>query len=623
MERHRFRRERVIPKLSVLVLVVAAGFVGLYSGCSGDAPTDVEVVTPKIMSLSETVLSTGDTLVITGTDFATPATGNVVVFNNALASVAPFSAAGETLAVVVPANANSGPLYVKSKGVQSNSVVVEVERGVGDVWVVGGVPAYEFKVPIVTGSDEYLIVAESATSTGQSFVFQVTPDTSSVYPAPARFPSSGGTGTVDLGLSFETAAREEAIEYLRTHGMGRPGVIPRAPAGPPAATRQFFVVKPLPECCALTPRPANCRQCSYIDPANFTTVTATLVYETDHALIYADVDQPEGSFEPADYEALALQFEIQIYPTNTTAFGLPTPIDGNNKIVILFTPRVNLLTAPGTAVSGFISGFVLVNDFAPGIFPQGTSNGINVFYSMVPDPSGEYGNFFPKAWLESENVVPGTLAHEFEHMISIGYRYLVLGGGTNPAYIQQTWLEEGMAHMAEDLNNMDSQNIRRADLYLAEPFGHSLFGNAEADPKDTLEQRGGIFLFLRYLGDRYGEKIFKTIVQYRAVGIASIENVTKTSFHSSVGDYLAALYLSDRGITSDTRYRFTSFNIQNDFGDLLVTDRIVQQGAINETVRSAAGNFFRVTGAEPPAINIRVSTPSSSARVRLVVVKTQ
>jgi len=595
--------------LSVLLLLcaVAGGVLGLSSCGSDESPTDVEVKTPKITSLSDTVLTPGDTLVIDGTNFATPASSNTVIFNNTLAASSPISATSVRLRTVVPANSASGAMRVVSKGVASNSVAVEIERGVGDVWVMGGSSSYTFKVPIPTGSEQYLIVPESATSSGSSFSFQVTPENTTVYPAPPLVSAPEPRGTVDLGVSFESSIRDEALDYLRTHGAGRQAVVQRAPAGPAPTTDEFFVLK--------------CTGCSVYSPSSFDTVTADLKYEGSSAWIYEDVNSPAGGFTQEDYAALGAQWDNAIFPTDTTAFGPPTDIDNNQKTIILFTPVVNDLTPDGQAINGFIGGFTLVTDLAPNVFPSGTSNAGEIFYLMVPDPDEIYGNPFSKELVES--VAPGILAHEFEHMISIGYRYLVLGGGTNPSYIQETWLEEGMAHMAEDLNGMDAQNIRRANLYLAASYAHSLLGNLELRPNvDTLQQRGAVFLFLRYLADQLGEQIFRTLVEYNATGVSSIEHVSQKNFYTSVGDFLAALYLSDRGITSDTRYEFTSFDMQNDFESLLVDDRSATGGAFAGTVRSSAGRYYRITGADTPALEVRVST-SSSSKLRVIVVRVQ
>ena len=603
LRRHLDRR---FNRCAVALLAAAAALVA--ASCGSDDSTDVQVVVPKIASLSDSSLAVGDTLDIAGSKFATPATSNTVFFNNTLANVAPFSATETFMRVVVPAYANTGALYVTSKGVKSNSVPTEIERGVGDVWVVGGGTVLDIKIPMAAGTEEYVIAAESATPSGARFTFQVAPETTSVYPAPPASPPRETYGTVDAAIEFEGRVRGEAIDYLNTHGVGKQGVVYKAPSAAPPQTEQFYVLK--------------CATCSIATPSSFALVTATLQYEGTHALIYADDNQPTGSFTQVEYEAFGAQFDNQIYPTDVAAFGAPTDIDANGKVIILFTPVVNDLTGDGSAVYGFISGFFLVSDLAPGVFPAGTSNGAEIFYAMVPDPNAEYGNAFAKALVEG--VVPGTLAHEFEHMISTGYRYVILGAGTNPQYIQETWLEEGMAHMAEDLNNMDGQNILRGSLFLEGPYLHSLLGNAELRPYnvDTLEQRGGIFLFLRYLGDQLGNQIFRTMVRSPQVGIATVEKVTGVEFYASVADYLAALYLSDRGITTDPRYEYTSFDLQNDFDPLLVASHAATAGGFNGEVRSATGSFYRITGGEAPAVRVRI-TSSSTARLRAVLVRVQ
>jgi hypothetical protein len=487
-------------------------------------------------------------------------------------------------------------------------VTVLIERGVGDVWVMGGGSVVEFKVPVATGTEEYLIVPESATSTGVNYTFQVTPDTASVYPAPPNVAASLRLGTVDRAIQFEASVREQAYEYIRTHGPRKGGPRPQAASAAPAQSAQFYVL--------------GCTSCSSTVPASYDTVTATLQYTGTHVLIYSDDNQPTGAFTPAEYAAFGAQFDADpdgIYARDTQYFGDPTDIDANGRVIVLFTPVVNDLTPDGAASGGYIGGFFLLNDLGPDLFPAGTSNGAEIFYTLVPDPNGEYGNVFSKT--QVQGVVPGILAHEFEHMISLGYRFVVLGNGSQFNYLQQTWLEEGMAHMAEDLNNMDSQNIGRGSLFLDEVHMHSLLGNSEIRPYvDTLEQRGGIFLFLRYLGDQLGEDIFLTMAQGPEIGTATVQKVTEREFYSSVADFLAALYLDGPTVPNDPVYEYMSFDIQSDFGPLFVTDRDAQSGVFTGGVRSATGRFFRVTGAEPPALEIRV-TSSSSSQMRVIVVR--
>lgn len=575
-----------------------AAFLALCS-CSSEGDNGTEPPppppTPSIVSLSAIVLSPGDTLVIEGENFSATLSANRVAFNNPLANPLPFFATAESLAVVVPQWANSGPMRVTSNGVTSDPVSVEILRNIGDVWVVGVGANTELKLPD-SGSEEYVLIVHSTSTAGTAnYSYSVNPDTTSIYPsAPMGEPSPG---TVTLPLEFEQSIRRQAIEFMQEHAGGvRPLDKPKASAAP-ASTVYFWVLR--------------CTNCSTSNPNNYVRVTATLRYSGTNALIYADVTQPSSSFTQADYDAFGLQFDSQIFPTDTTYFGRPTDIDGDGRVAILFSPRVNDLTPNGTANQGFITGFFLVNDLAPNFFPQ-TSYGGEIFYAMVPDPNGEYGNAFSKPLVTS--IIPGTLAHEFEHMISFGYRFVTIGRGTSFALTQVTWLEEGMAHIAEDLNGLTSSNNGRITLYLLDPGNVSLFGS------DTLEQRGGIFLFLRYLGDQLGNGIFKPIVRSACIGRPCVENVTSVGFFTSVADYLATLYLDDRSLSTDPKYEYTS-NV--DLGTLLfaIQARDVASGGFIGDVRAAAGDFYEMTGIPSPATHFKVSG-SSGASLRIVIVRT-
>jgi hypothetical protein len=441
-----------------------------------------------------------------------------------------------------------------------------------------------------------LIVHSASTIGTANYAYSVNPETTSVFPSAPAEPAS--SGTVTFPLEFEQSIRRQAIEYMEQYA----GVVPplkMAQAQPtPAAALDFWVLR--------------CTDCSTASPSSYVRVSANLVYTGANVLIYADVNQPTGSFVQADYDAYGSQFDLQTFPTDTTYFGRPSDIDGNGKVIILFTPRVNDLTPNGQAGQGIITGFFLVNDLAPNYFPQ-TSNAAEMFYAMVPDPNGEWGNSFSKAIVDG--FVPSTLAHEFEHMISFGYRFVVVGGSSNFSYFQQTWLEEGMAHVAEDLNGFTQSNANRASLYyLPDPGNISLMG------PDTLGQRGGIFLFLRYLGDQFGNSIYKTMTRNTRVGRSSVEQVTGVNFFTSVAECLAALYLDDRGLATDPKYEFTS---SVDLSALLlaIKPRDVASGGFSGSVRAAAGDFYEMTGIPTPATTFTV-TGSSGAVLRIVIIRT-
>ncbi|MCK5406982.1 MAG: hypothetical protein KAJ37_05995, partial [Candidatus Krumholzibacteria bacterium] len=450
-------------------------------------------------------------------------------------------------------------------------------------------------LPGAGAGEEYLLIPYSASTSGAAnYFYTVTPGTTSVYPAPPAMSAGSAAGTVTFPMEFELSIREQAIDYIQRHaGDVRP--LERAARATAAAPmRKFNVLK--------------CASCSTSNPANYNQVTANLVYSGNNTLLYADIDQPNGSFTQTDYDELGLQFDTQTYDTTTHYFGSPSDIGDAGKVVILFTPQVNELTGDDTAHLGFISGFFLVNDLAPNFFPS-TSNGTEMFYAMVPDPNNERGNTFPKSLVKG--LMPATLAHEFEHMISFGFRFVTAGSGTSFTFTQLTWLEEGMAHMCEDLNGFTTSNQNRVNWYLPDPGAVSLMGG------DSLEQRGGIFLFLRYLGDQLGEDIFKPMTQSTCKGIPCVENATGTDYFTSVADYFATLFLDGAGVTLDPKYHYTSI-VNLTLLANAIESRSVSEGMFSSWVRGAGADYYDMSGIQTPATNFRVT-----GGVRVIVARTR
>lgn len=598
----------ILPAALLRAFLIVPVLASLLS-CAKDDPVVEKLVIPVVFSLSNTELSPGDTLTIVGEKFATPASNNRVVFNNELATPRPFYATAESILVEIPTNATTGPMYVTSLGVRSNETVLEIVHGVGDVWVVGE-GSFGYKAKVTGGNAEFLLIPHSASGTSGTLPYTITTGDAQTYPSGPQV-SSRGVGTVTRQLQFEAETREAAYEYIERYGRGRKLDLPKQlrTTEAPAVTEDFLVYQ------------GNTFGDFSANPMNFVTVTAALQYDGRRALVYADNANPAGGFTPAQYEAFGVQFDDMIFPTDSMFFGEPTDIDGDNKVVILFTGAVNEITPDGKAqTEGFVSGFFLLNDLLPGVFKAGTSNAREIFYVMVPDPGGVLGNPFSQTLVS--DVIPGTLAHEFEHMVSDGYRVLIFGGGTNIAFRQDLWLEEGMAHMAEDLNGFDRQNLLRGALYLDDPGAVPMISGG-----DTLERRGGTFLLLRYLGDRYGDHIYRQILQSTCRGTTCIDNVTGRGFFAGFADFLAALYLDDRGITSDPRYEFTSLNIQNDFLNLVPPRRLLvlvrtAGDVINDNLKGTSGDFFLLSGAQQPALDIQMSA-ADNHKIRIVIVRTQ
>jgi hypothetical protein len=593
------RRWARLAALAVAALAAAA----IVAGCEKKTTEPEPPPVPTVTGYDQSTVLTGDTLVIAGADFLTPESMNQVRFANPAAVATPFAATTDTLRVVVHQNATTGPVSVTVEGQPVAGVgpaltISDNVRGVAEVWVYGGISEPNaLTLPYPTGSAEYLVIPH-ATNPSRPYneIYAYSVATTDVAPSPAPAPA-GVAGTMTIREAFERHRHEEA-QALGARVKVRPeaAFAPRSAAAPQQEP-QFYVLKTTTGSTAL--------------PSSYQQVTAELRHTGAFCLIYTDVDTlSSGNLTHAHLKNIADVFDAQIRPSNATHFGTESDVDGNGKVIILVTPVVNRLTPPSS--SGFIAGFFLSIDlYAPGQggVLAGTTNHAEIFYLLAADPSATWGNKHETADVADENI--RTTAHEYEHLISFSHRLFQQG-----STFQITWLEEGMAHMAEDLLGWNQSNVNRANLYLADPGGMTLEHNWA-----PLEQRGGIYLFLRYLGDRFGTAIYKSILQSRCVGRPCIEAITGEDFYQTVADFLATLYLSGKGINATNKYNYQSIDLNN-FTAVPIASHDVGDPAVNGTVWRAGGDFYLF--ANPTTSTGRfVFDASANARLRAVIVRTQ
>jgi hypothetical protein len=587
-----------------VALGVAALAVSLVS-CSKNSPTqETPANTPVVSGVSATVVSPGDTLEITGSDFATPASQNQVTFTNPLGVSKPFSGSSTTLRVVVDQDATTGPVSVTASGLTGKGPSVEVRRGIGDFFVFGGLGSSQvLSLPNPTATTKYLVIPH-ATNASLPYSEDVSYEISTQNTVATASAATAGNAAValDPNEAFEAWRWEQTREVIeRAGGPGRfsqptsqPGV--RSVALEIQQTRQFYVL--------------NTTTGSVISPSSYDRVTAQLRYTGTKCLVYSDVDTfATGNFSGADLRGIGAAFDDSISATDVNYFGPYSDIDNNGKAIILITPVVNRLTPSGSG--GFIAGFFLSVDLlSPPNVPANVTNQAEIFYLLAADPSGQTGNTFPIDFTRNENI--GTTAHELQHMISFSWRIFHEGGVT-----QETWLEEGMAHMAEDLNGIKNANISRANIYLNAPGDISLEHNTA-----PLAQRGGIFLFLRLMADRYGTGILKQIVQSQNTGRASVQAVTGQNFYDLVAQFLAALYLSGKGITADPRFNYTSIDL-TDFNPVSVANRVSGGPVVAGNVRRATGDFYLFSGVLSSDSKFTFTDDLGTGRLRQAIVRVQ
>lgn len=381
-----------------------------------------------------------------------------------------------------------------------------------------------------------------------------------------------------------------------------------------------------------------------------------VVAETDNAIIVEDIAAPANGFSAADYQEIAQEFETNVYPTVTANFGTPTDIDGNGKVYIFYTNAVNELTDPGE--DSYIGGFFYARDLFPSQDTTGfqgcpASNVAEIFYMLVPDPTGEINENQRTADFV-RRVTIGTLAHEFEHLINASRRLYVNDAvRQDGSWAEVAWLDEGLAHIAEELvfyadagmapesnitgsddtdggaqidtdaereafNEFQISNFIRFNNYLLTTEDATFFGL-----NDDLETRGSTWSFLRYAADRSTASpqtpIWHQLVRDATTfGFTNLEGPFGQNVETWMTDWAIAHYTDDL-VTTDAVYRHPSWDFRYVLGQA-IQDSNGNPVGFDLTTRSLVATdtlAFTVNGGG--AAYIEFAVPASTTAELVVV----
>jgi hypothetical protein len=319
--------------------------------------------------------------------------------------------------------------------------------------------------------------------------------------------------------------------------------------------------------------------------------TARVAAIGSRSMIVADTANPTGGYTDAEYQSIAVTFDTLVDAVDRRNFGDPTDIDGNGHVVLFFTSAVNALTPRNSG--SFVGGFFDSRDLFPlrrtGNVPAcATSNVGELFYLLVPDPGGMInGNRFSKSFVTTLTLA--TTAHEYEHLINASRRLYVNAAAED---FEEPWLDEGLAHVAEELlfyarsglgprRNIDAATLRsspsilntfsddavanfdRLGLFLAAPSRNSPYAD-----NDSLETRGATWSFLRYATDQRAttaqETIWRALVGSPTTGLANLQQVFGGDLPSLFRDWATSLLMDDVAGASP-QYQMLSWNLRSVF----------------------------------------------------------
>jgi len=490
------------------------------------------------------------------------------------------------------------------------------------------------------GGDEYLVMPWYGTAKGSSTIpievtgngLVATTTSPSRIPLASRLVVSGQTAApIPRNLTFERAIR----------ALGQRAVMPMA-SGARAEMRRR----------ALTPNfSAGPTYLSVGDLVRLNTntepctspilATGRVIATSARAIIVADTTNPPGGFSDADYARFAVAYDTLIAPVEDAAFGTPTDLDANGKVIVFFTRFVNSLTAAGA--SSFVGGYFHPRDLLPQIYAGQwycpASNEREMIYMPVPDPTGTVnGNKFSVGFIDSLTI--GTLAHENQHLVNFGRRLYVNGASVD----EEPWLNEGLSDIAQELvfyraaglaprQNIGAEhfgtqpfdglfsmymapNFGRLAVFLQQPQSYSPFSSNDQDGT-----YGASWSFLRYAADHQGSSdgdVWLRLVNSQLAGLDNLSSVFGSNLGPMLNAWLVSLYTDDATSGVDPMYVEPSWNFRSAYPALPVSAQpypllgavgVLEDGqAQTVSLSGGASTYFRFSIASGNEAAIRLTT---------------
>ncbi|MDB4917448.1 MAG: Peptidase hyicolysin [Gemmatimonadetes bacterium] len=376
------------------------------------------------------------------------------------------------------------------------------------------------------------------------------------------------------------------------------------------------------------------------------------------SIVLADTLNPAG-FSDADYQKFATRFDTLVYPLDVGAFGAPSDLDGNGKVAIVFTRTVNELV---NSTSGYyVGGFFNPRDLFPKVAASSIDNcaGSNegeMFYMVVPAPDGINGVVHTVGQVDS--ITTGILAHEFQHLINAGRRFYI---NTDAQDFEQTWLNEGLSHVAEELlyyresglaprSNLTDSLIRiinrptygnwkddaSANFSRLLDFVEAPTSNSPYADNDDLATRGATWSFLRYAADRLGAtdgSIWKKFGNSTLEGFETLNFVFGTDATPLFRDWNVANFTDDLGVAVDPNFTHKSWNYRDIFTNTflniprypLAVNTLADNGKVNLTVLGGSAGYvrFSVPAGKEGLLTFTSGGGLPSGQFQYVVVRTK
>jgi hypothetical protein len=259
----------------------------------------------------------------------------------------------------------------------------------------------------------------------------------------------------------------------------------------------------------------------YSEP--WVTINATCRAISDHAYFF--VEDGYESNVSTNLSGYATAFD-SIYSVNHDKFGEENDVDGNGKVVVLFSHYIT---------QGVLGYFYSIDKYPKSTYTY--SNTSDIFYITADTQyQGDY--------------VLGTLAHEFQHMIYFDQHY------NRSVPSTYAWLNEALSQAAEYYNGYTSNHLAWIRSFLTSDWPSLSLTYWTSD------NYGYGAVFIRYLIDQYGGAITKNLCSTDKIGIAAVESATGDDFNTIFHNFSRAIVLSGTGVSSSASDNYSTLDLR-------------------------------------------------------------
>jgi hypothetical protein len=267
------------------------------------------------------------------------------------------------------------------------------------------------------------------------------------------------------------------------------------------------------------------------DPAHYVRVTGVLRAVGRHCQVYVDRAYADHAGLRPTVDDVVRTFDREVFPRARRALGRARDVDRDGRFTVLFTPWLGKMSNGRVSIEGFVRGSDFYRDVAAPF-----SNRCDVMYLNTDLKPGPY--------------LRTLLAHEYTHAVVFTEHVLTTYLPELGRRDEESWLNEGLAHLAEDMSGYSWANLDfRVSAFLSAPWRYRLVvpDYYAAGLWRSHGNRGATYLFLRWCADRFGPDLAARLIQTNLAGIANLEVATGQAFADSFRGWSAALLLGVDG----------------------------------------------------------------------------